>query len=828
MPPDDDRRQRVEQLVADYLARRERGELISSEQVLSQHADLMPELSQELDRRMAALKPAEIAKATETRAMVPAELAGEVKDTQGFLSVRHASRPLKIRCPLCRQAFEIPADGELNAQECPACHKRFSLAGFEPQAASNRGMATIGHFELLERIGMGGFGTVWKARDKELDRIVALKIPRQGQLAPEDVDNFLHEARIAAQLQHPNIVRVFEIGSEHDHVYIVSEFMEGRSLATWAAENRPSHQEVAELMAVVSRALDYAHQRGVIHRDLKPGNILLDGESQPHITDFGLARREIGDVTVTMDGQVLGTPAYMSPEQAQGMHSVTDRRSDIYSLGAMTFQLLTGELPFRGNIQMLIHQAVHVEAPRLRSLNPMIHPDLETICSKCLEKEPSRRYQTAAELGAEFERFCRGEPIEARPVNVLQRAWRWCVRNPSIPVMYATLALILLAVYVGGWIWFRAAYRETDQALTRRSLTALNFAADSVARTAARELEERMLLVEKLAVAPQLRRALADLESNPDLVRTVNELNDPQLAVERRDVLREEMLTFPAIENVQKQLEFMAQSRNRVFGWFILQEHGLQVARMPFNSTVGQNYAWRAYFHGGEEDDADLNAYLASRRPRLDRTAISPSFLSQVTNRWVITISAPISDIVEDGNGQQRDRFLGVLGLMFELGHFADLPGGDSRTEFAVLADARHAGGSVILQHPLYEELLAKENSRLPDRFQEYRINASQWQSASLGGFEFQLDYRDPLADDAAGSDFRQRWLAVQVPIRLRDKHSGLSVIVQESYQHAIGNDLERLRYRIVLLSFCTLALVVVLVIPTWAIVLRSIRTTSS
>ena len=141
MPPDDDRQQRVEQLVADYLARRERGEPVSSEQMLSQHADLMPELSRELDRRLAALNPAEIAKATETRAMVPAELAGGVKDTQGFFSVRAASRPLKIRCPLCRHAFEIPTDGELHAQECPACHKRFSLAGWEPQAASNRGAA---------------------------------------------------------------------------------------------------------------------------------------------------------------------------------------------------------------------------------------------------------------------------------------------------------------------------------------------------------------------------------------------------------------------------------------------------------------------------------------------------------------------------------------------------------------------------------------------------------------------------------------------------------------------------------------------------------------
>ena len=813
------RERQVAALIDSYLEQRSRGEAITDDKILAAHPDLHQELSQQLARLR--IIDAAFSQAQEES---QGEQSGPgIDDTTEIRRESSVSQGLRIRCPSCRHGFVIRADVELTGLECPCCRNRFSLAGQERETERANALATIANFELLERVGMGGFGSVWKARDTELDRIVALKIPRQGRLGSDDVDEFLHEARIAAQLQHPNIVRVFEVGRDQDVVYIVSEFMQGRSLALWSDQHKPSPIEVAGLMTTVCRALDYAHRQGVIHRDLKPGNILMDEDGDPHITDFGLARREVNDVTVTMDGHILGTPAYMPPEQAMGMQSATDRRSDIYSLGVMLFQLLTGEIPFRGNVQMLIHQAVHKEAPRLRSLNATIPEDLETICAKCLEKEPSRRYQSASALADEFDRFLNGEPIVARPLSLLRRTLRWCRRNPAIPGLYLTLSIMMIATYVGGWFWFQSAYRETDSALTQQSLTAMHFAADSVANTMSAELEDRMDLVERIARSPSLRQYIREIPADPELESLVNELNRPDLSLDRREVSSEKLRSHPSVLNIQSQLEQQARDRQGVFGWFILERNGLQIARSPIASTVGQNYAWRAYFHGGNRDFETSGEYLAASGEHLSQTMLSPAFLSRVTDRWVIAISTPIWAEPVDMNESEKD-FLGIVAIMFELGHFATLPGANRESEFAVLADARTPGGAVIVQHPLHEFVLTRLNSRLPDRFHAYRIQPAGWQRTRAGEFEYCSDYHDPMADDILGTQYRQRWLAVKKPISLRARESGLMVIIQESYQRTIGDGLQRLRSEIVWLSGSTLGLVIVFVIPIWAVVMRVVR----
>ena len=414
----------------------------------------------------------------------------------------------------------------------------------------------FGDYELLGEIARGGMGIVYKARQVSLNRVVALKMILAGQFASEiEVQRFYAEARAAANLQHRNIVAIHEVGQHEGQHYFSMDYIEGKSLAQIVRENPLPADKASAYLKTIAEAIEFAHRQGTLHRDLKPSNVLIDSFDEPRITDFGLAKRIEGTAQITVTGPITGTPSYMPPEQAGAYDGKVSPASDVYSLGALLYDLLTGRPPFLGeNLVVTLNQVLNSEPVAPCLLSPEVPRDLETICLKCLQKDPQKRYPSAAALADDLGRFLRHEPITARPVSQWERGWRWCKRNPMVSSLSGAIAVLLVISAIGGSI---LAIRERNARQVADYNAELESQAARRAELASAEAERRRL---------EALDAKTEADKQRDEARLAAYASGMQLAQrawEENDVVRAREL----LEEVPKEA---AGRKLRGFEWYYL------------------------------------------------------------------------------------------------------------------------------------------------------------------------------------------------------------------------------------------------------------------
>ena len=449
-PDDDDVTIRIEELTGEFLRELQRGHSPSIERIVAAHPDLAPHL----ESRLRLCRTIFIV----TRKTPVGDTDGQTIGSDGF-SPNTQAHPFafRIRCPHCGHQVQVIDDraGEVTCHSCGSSVK-VSDRPSPPKFTAPPMPEMLGHFTVLRALGEGGFGIVYLGHDTKLDRLVALKVPRNGFFSSiDDEQRFFREAKHVAQLKHAHIAQVYEISDDRSTPFIASEFIEGLTLRDHAKNQTLSFKEMVELMIQVAEAVDFAHRHKIIHRDLKTSNILVGPNQHAYVVDFGLSRRDDVEMTITIDGALIGTLQYMSPEQVSGQTPAAGPLSDVYALGVILYELLCHELPFHGTKRMLIDQVIHDEPRAPRRLNENVPKDLETIALKAMAKKAGQRYASAQSMADDLKRWLNHEPIHARPVSPLAHAWSWCLRHPTVSLLSsAIVALLLLTTGLSiGWGW---------------------------------------------------------------------------------------------------------------------------------------------------------------------------------------------------------------------------------------------------------------------------------------------------------------------------------------------------------------------------------------